>query len=174
MGAAVWPLLLALSSSGAHASGLIGKIVPPYPEGLHDAGGSCISESDDYARACDYSIGVLAADSEGDPEGDPEAQPTLRYVVAAKMAGREGQSALWKITDAQPYPKAAEDYQLQFGSCRVHGKDDERLAAVVRQSMDKEYLQDVIWARRLDLQSGKLVEVHPSAVDCINEAYFGL
>ncbi|WP_368561693.1 hypothetical protein [Pseudoxanthomonas sp. UTMC 1351] len=173
MGAAVWPLLLALSSSGAHASGLIGKIVPPYPEGLHDAGGSCISESDDYAHVCDYSIGVLAAGGGEGSQGD-EAEPTLRYVVAAKMAGRDGQSALWKITDAQPYPKAEEGYQLQFGSCRVHGKDDERLAAVVRQSMDQEYLQDVIWARRLDLPSGKLVEVQPSAVDCINEAYFGL
>lgn len=174
MPTAVWPLLLALSSSGAHASGLIGKIVPPYPEGLRDAGGSCISESDDYARVCDYSIGVLASTDGDDSEAGPEAEPALRYVVAAKMAGRDGQSARWKITDAQPYPKAAEGYQLQFGSCRIHGKEDDRLAAVVRQSMDEEYLQDVIWARRLDLPSGKLVEIQPTAVDCINEAYFGL
>jgi hypothetical protein len=174
MPAAAWPLLLALSSSGAHASGLIGKVVPPYPEGLRDAGGACISESDDHARVCDYSIGVLATADGEDSGTDPAAEPALRYVVAAKMAGRDGQSALWKITDAQPYPTAAEGYQLQFGSCRIHGKNDERLAAVVRQSMDKEYLRDVIWARRLDLQSGRLVEVDPAAVDCINEAYFGL
>jgi hypothetical protein len=168
-------VLLALSSSGAHASDLIGRVVPPYPEGLRDAGGTCISESDDYARVCDYSIGVLAADGgKSADDSDSLAEPVMRYVVAAKMAGRDGQSALWKITDAQPYPKAAEGYQLQFGSCRVHGKQDERLAAIVRQSMDEEYLQDVIWARRLDLQSGKLVEIRLTEVDCINEAYFGL
>lgn len=168
MRTAALPVLLALSSPGVHVSELIGRTVPPYPQGLRDAGGTCISESDDYARVCDYSIGVLADD------GDPEAEPVLRYVVAAKMAGRDGQSALWKITDAQPYPKAEDGYQLQFGNCRVHGKEDERLAAIVRQNMDKEYLTDVIWARRLDLPSGKLVEIQPAAVDCINEAYFGL
>lgn len=168
MRATAWPMLLALSSSGACASELIGRVVPPYPDGLHDIGGSCISDSDDYAHVCDYSIGVLAA------AADPGAEPAPRYVVAAKMAGRDGQSARWQITDAHPYPKAAEGYYLQFGTCRVHGKEDGRLAAVVRQKMDKEYSDDVIWARRFDLQSGKLVEVHPAAVDCINEAYFGL
>lgn len=169
MRAAAWPMLLALSTPAVFASDLIGRIVPPYPQGLRDAGGTCISESDDYARVCDYSIGVLAAEG-----GDTEAEPAMRYVVAAKMAGRDGQSARWMITDAQPYPQAGQGFQLQFGSCRVDGKQDERLAAVVRQSLDQEYLQDVIWARRLDLRSGKLVEVPPAAVDCINEAYFGL
>lgn len=174
MRAAVLPLLLALSSSGAYASELIGRIVPPYPDGLRDAGGTCISESDDYAHVCDYSIGVLAADVGGEAEGDPEAEPAPRYVVAAKLAGRDGQSALWKITDVQPYPEVVKGYHLQFGSCRVHGKADGRLAAIVRQDTDTEYLTDVIWARRLDLQSGKLAEVHQAAVDCINEAYLGL
>lgn len=170
----VLPLLLALASSGAYAFELIGRIVPPYPDGLRDAGGTCISESDDYEHVCDYSISVLAADGGEDPVGEPEAEPALRYVVAAKMAGRDGQVALWKITDAQAYPEAAEGYEMQFGNCRIHGKQDKRLAVVVRQSMDREYLQDVIWARRLDLPSGKLVEIAPAAVDCINEAYFGL
>lgn len=174
MRAVVLPLLLALSSSGAYASELIGRIVPPYPDGLRDAGGTCISGSGEYAHVCDYSIGVLADDGGGDPAGAPETEPAPRYVIAAKLAGRDGQSALWKITDAQPYPKAAEGYQLQFGSCRIHGKEDGRLAAVVRQDTNKEYLTDVIWARRLDLQSGKLAEVHPAAVDCISEAYLGL
>lgn len=169
MRATVWPVLLALSSSGACASELIGRIVPPYPDGLRDIGGSCISESDDYARVCDYSVGVLAEATD-----DDAAEPVPRYLVAAKMAGRDGQSALWKITDAHPYPKAAKDYYLQFGTCRVQGKEDERLAAVVRQKMDKEYSDDVIWARRFDLESGKLVEVPAETVDCLNEAYFGL
>lgn len=163
----LWWLLAAVPATG-WASGLVGRTVPPYPDGLQDIGGSCLSDSSDYDRVCDYSIGLLAEAAD-----DADAEPAPRYIVAARLAGRDGQQALWEITDAQPYPKVGEQFHLQTGSCRVDGHDDGMLAAVVRQDPAHEFLTEVAWARRLDLASGKFV---PAAgkVDCINEAYFGL
>lgn len=150
----------------AGAADLVGKTMPPYPEDLREVGGSCLSDSADPAHICDYSIGVLA-----DAVADPEADAVLRYVVAGRMAGRDGPLALWKITDAQPYPKVAKGFFWQAGSCRVDKVEDVKLVAVVRQDSGHEYLTDVAWARRLDLQSGKFSVIDPARVDCINEGY---
>ena len=166
MPARVALLILAMLPMAARAVELIGRTVPPYPDGLQDVGGSCLSDSTDPAHVCDFSIGLLA-----DADADPSAEVAPRYVVAGRMAGREGPLALWKITDAQPYPKAGKGYFWQAGSCRVDGADDAKVIAVVRQGAEHEYLTDVAWARRLDLKSGKFSVVEPSRVDCINEGY---
>jgi hypothetical protein len=159
-------LVLAVLPMAAGAVELIGKTMPPYPPGLRDIGGSCLSDSTDPAHVCDFSIGLLA-----DADTDPEAEPVPRYVVAGRMAGREGPLALWKITDAQTYPKVEKGYFWQAGSCRVDKVDDAKIIAVVRQSAEAEYLTDVAWARRLDLKSGKFSVLDPTRVDCVNEGY---
>ena len=159
-------LLLSMSPLVAGAVELIGKTVPPYPEGLQDIGGSCLSDSTDPEHVCDFSIGLLA-----DAHTDPEAEPVLRYVIAGRMAGREGPLALWKITDAQAYPKVATGFFWQAGSCRVDKVDDAKVIAIVRQAAEQEYLTDIAWARRLDLKSGKFSVLDPARVDCINEGY---
>lgn len=159
-------LVLATLPMAAGAVELIGKTVPPYPEGLQDVGGSCLSDSADPEHVCDFSIGLLA-----DAGTDSNAEPVLRYVVAGRMAGREGPLALWKITDMQPYPKVGKGFFWQAGSCRVDKVDDAKLIAVVRQDTEQEYLTDVAWARRLDLKSGKFSVVDPVRVDCVNEGY---
>ncbi|MET0717506.1 MAG: hypothetical protein ABWY34_03780, partial [Pseudoxanthomonas sp.] len=84
-------LTLAMLPLAAEAVELIGKTVPPYPQGLQDIGGSCLSDSADPAHVCDFSIGLLA-----DATADPNFEATPRYVVAGRMAGREGPLALWK------------------------------------------------------------------------------
>jgi hypothetical protein len=166
MSARIALLVLATLPSTVGAVELIGKTVPPYPAGLRDVGGSCLSDSTDPAHVCDFSIGLLA-----DAGTDPSAEPVLRYVVAGRMAGREGPLALWKITDAQPYPKTVKGYFWQAGSCRVDKVDDGKVIAVVRQGAEQEYLADVVWARRLDLESGRFSVIDPKRVDCINEGY---
>lgn len=178
-------LLLVMPGAGS-ASELIGRVVPPYPQGLQDIGGSCLSDSSDYERICDYSIGLLAevaanpnGDPDGDSNGDPvdepgsDAEAVPRYIVAGRLAGRDGQQALWEITDALPFPKAGKQFHLQIGSCRANGNDDGKVVAIVRQDLKNELLTDVAWARRLDLASGKFMPVS-GKVDCINEAYYGL
>lgn len=167
-----WPaLLLSLAlPRTAGAVELVGITMPPYPEGLREVGGACLSDSTDSSHVCDYSIGLLA-DANAEPDAGPDAEPLLRYVTAGRLAGRDGPSALWKITDAQAYPKVAKGFFWQAGTCRVDKVDDPKVIAVVRQGLEQEYLRDVAWARRLDLRSGKFVAVDPARVDCINEGY---
>lgn len=159
-------LLLAMVPMGAGAVELIGMTVPPYPNGLRDVGGSCLSDSKDPEHVCDFSIGLLA-----DAGNDPNLEPVLRYVVAGRMVGRDGPLALWKLTDAQTYPKVGKEYFWQAGSCRVDKVDDGKVVAVVRQGGEHEYLTDIAWARRLNLESGKFSTIDPVRVDCINEGY---
>ena len=159
-------LLLVSSPLVAGAVELVGKTMPPYPEGLREVGGNCLSDSAGLEHVCDYSIGFLA-----DASDDPEAEAVLRYVVAGRLAGRDGSNALWKITDALAYPKTAKGFFWQAGSCRIDKVADAQVLAVVRQGVEAEYLDDVAWARRLDLKTGKFVVVDPARVDCINEGY---
>jgi hypothetical protein len=167
-----WPaLLLSLAlPQTAGAVELIGKTMPPYPEGLREVGGACLSDSTDTGHVCDYSIGLLA-DAGADPDDDPDAEPLMRYVTAGRLIGRDGPLALWKVTDAQAYPKVVKGFFWQAGTCRVDKVDDPKVIAVVRQGLEQEYLADVAWARRLDLKSGKFAAVDPTRVDCINEGY---
>ena len=162
---AVAGMLAASAWASAGTVELIGKTMPPYPDQLQDMGGACVSDSLDPAHVCDYSIAVLGAAT------GAGAEPQPRYVVAGRMAGREGRTALWKITDAQPYPEVAAGFSWQVGSCRLDKVDDGRVVAIVRQDRQQEYLPEVSWARRLELASGKFTTLAPSRVDCVNEGY---
>lgn len=167
--ALAWGMSL-LAPLSITASDLVGQVVPPYPEGLDELGGSCVSESSDHARVCDYSVGVLAS-----RPADDAQEPVSRFVIAGKMAGRDGDRARWEITDALPYPGGKRGYYLQFGTCRVNGQDDPRVAAIVRQNDGaQEWLKDIAWAGRLELPAGRFTALDVKAVDCINEAYYGL
>ena len=158
--------LLALLPMPAAAVELAGRTVPPYPGGLQDVGGACVSDSPDPAHVCDFSIGVLA-----DAAAGTDDEPALRYVVAGRMAGRDGTHALWKITDVLPYPTVGRGYSWQAGSCRVDQVDDGKVIALVNHSAGQEYLTDIAWARRLDLHSGKFSVLDPARVDCLNEGF---
>ncbi|HVK50709.1 MAG TPA: hypothetical protein VM469_03095 [Pseudoxanthomonas sp.] len=158
----VWPM-------SVWAGDLVGQIVPPYPQGLHDIGGSCMTLTPGYAHICDYSVGVLA-----DAANDDELAPVIRWLVAGRMVGRDGSQARWLITDAVAYPKTESGYHLQMGSCRLAGREDGQVIAVVRDDSEGELLKDVHWARRVALPAGKFVELDPRSVDCLNEAYLGL
>lgn len=159
-------LMFAPSLACAGAPELIGQTMPPYPDGLRDVGGTCLSDGSPGAAICDYSIGMLGRENE-----DPSLEPSISYVVAGRLAGRDGPLAVWKITDAKPYPKAARGYYWQAGGCRVDRQQDANIVAVVRAGLDGEYLTDVIWAQRLDLGTGRFTALEPSHVDCINEGY---
>ncbi|MEL1263565.1 hypothetical protein [Pseudoxanthomonas putridarboris] len=158
-----------LASTGSPGAELVGRVVPPYPDGLQDVGGSCVSDSSDPLRVCEYAITLLAS-APVDAPGEPEP----RYLIAGRMAGREGAHARWQVTDAVPYPDAVPGYYLQFGTCRLDGQDDSRVAAIVRQHGMQEWLKDIAWAGRIELPAGRFTVLDAKAVDCINEAYYGL
>ena len=163
-----WVLLLLALPLGANAveHALVGRTMPPYPDGLREVGGICLADSRNPGAVCDHSIGLLA-----DTSNDPDAAAVMRYVVAGRMEGRDGTVALWKITDALPYPAVGQDYFWQAGSCRLDRVEDGKVIAVVRHDLEQEYSRDVAWARRLELESGKFVMVEPERVDCLNEGY---
>jgi hypothetical protein len=164
-----WSMAL-LAPVSVTTTDLIGRVMPPYPGGLDELGGSCVTGSTDAAHVCDYSVGVLAT-----PAADPAGEPVPRFVVAGQLAGRDGPRAQWRITDAQPYPAGRSDYYLQFGTCRVNGQDDARVAALVRQhGTTTEWVKDVAWAGRLRLPDARFDVLDARTVDCINEAYYGL
>lgn len=143
----------------------VGQVMPPYPEGLEDIGGSCVDDRNGYRNLCNFSIGVLAESG-----ADSEGGLAPRYAIAGKEIGRDGSRALWQITDVAEIPGVEPGFGWQSATCRINGEDDARVIAVVRYE-DAEYLKDVAWARKLDLDSGRFVVPDLAAVDCLNEGY---
>ncbi len=142
----------------------------PYPAGLDELGGSCVSDSVEPARVCDYSVAAPASPAAVDG-GEPD--PAFRD---CRPTGRpRRRPAQWRITDALPYHTGRPGYYLQFGTCRVNGRDDARVAAIVRQhDTSTEWLKDIAWAGRLRLPDARFDVLDARTVDCINEAYYGL
>lgn len=155
------------SAADAAAAALVGLEVPPYPDGLEEITGTCISPSTDPAQVCSHGIGVI-----GRASANPARSAMPLYIVANRSAGRDGATARWIVTDAIAHPPAEEGAWVQAGTCAVDGKDDARVVALVADQPDAERLR-ASWARRMDFDSGRFGEVDPATVDCINEG-FGL
>ncbi|UQD76225.1 hypothetical protein JEY40_17740 [Bradyrhizobium japonicum] len=149
-------LFLAMTCS-AHAEDLVGKRVPPFPDGMKQGGGTCISAG--TRDPCPRVVGTLM-----DATGKEVA------VYASILDGRDEKGKPFSIvTDMIPYPKLRKAHHLDWGSCRYDNVEDEAVIAVVRESR-RTRLPAVDWAYRVDRTSGKLVKVDPARVDCYNTA----
>lgn len=142
---------------------LVGKIVPPYPAGLDELQGSCISGGPLPAQVCDYSLTVV-----GRFAADRAQGATATQILAMRNLDPGARQARWMVTDAAAVPKPRKDYVLQIGTCRIDGVGNANIVAFVRHG-DREYSRDVRWARQLDIASGILVPVAAKRVDCLNE-----
>lgn len=152
MKTAAW--FAAMIPAAALADGLVGSTIPPYPDGVVHEQGACIA-------GCDFSIGILE---------DSSSVPKMLF--AARLAGRDDAGkARWTVTDALPFPALPEDYFLALTTCEVDGKQDEAIVAAVRGSEVEEWLEDVMWARRFDVATGKFVEHKSTGVRCLNEGW---
>lgn len=160
MKTAAW--LSALLPAAALADGLVGSTIPPYPVGLVNEQGACIARTlGGVARACDFSIGIL------EDEGS-----VPRSLFGARLAGRDDKGrARWTVTDAVPYPDFPKGYILAMATCEADGKKDETIVAVVRATEEEEWLADVLWARRYDLNTEKFVDHPIQGVRCLNEGW---
>lgn len=147
-------LLAAVIPAAALADGLVGATIPPYPAGVVHEQGACIAD-------CDFSIGILE-----DASGAPQT------LFGARLAGRDDAGkAGWIVTDALPFPAMPEGYLLALTTCEADGKKDEAIVAAVRASEAQEWLDDVVWARRFDLDTGMFVEHASTGVRCLNEGW---
>lgn len=144
---------------------LIGKTLPPYPAGLDELQGICIAGGPSPDRICDYGLQVI-----GRPNADPNSEATPTQVLAARNIEPEADHARWRVTDAVAVPKPRKGYALQIGSCRLDRVDGAPVVAFVRHG-EREYSRDVLWARQLDIATGKLLPVVVKRVDCINEGF---
>jgi hypothetical protein len=147
----------------AEALALIGRTVPPYPDGLGELQGGCVPGGDTIERACDFGLAVI-----GDNVGEDSA--TARYLIASRNTDSAAETPTWQISDAVDAPALAAGFELQLLGCRINGEDDSGLVAAVRYGED-EYSSDITWARRYDTASGKLADVPLDQVDCGNPGY---
>ncbi len=143
-------------ASGAAA--LVGKTVPPYPDGLEETSGICVAGGEGLERVCDFGLAVV-----GNRTAD--AEPSARYLLATRNTGTDAKEPQWAVTDAVDTPDIDAGYVLQIVDCRLDGVTAPGLAVVVRHG-DAEYSSDVTWARRLDTATGKLGDVPADSVDC--------
>jgi hypothetical protein len=145
------------------AAALIGQTMPPYPEGLVEAQGVCVSGGEGLERVCDFGIAVL-----GRENGE---YTSSMYLVASRNADPDASRPEWNITDAIDAPVAKEGYDLQLGACRVDGEMRGDIVALVRHSEEQEYSSDIAWKKSHDAKSGKFADIDRGRVDCVNPGY---
>jgi hypothetical protein len=146
------------AASGAAA--LIGKTVPPYPDGLEEASGSCVAGGEGLEHACDFGVATI-----GNRAASGEV--SVRYLLASRNIDTAAKQPQWEVTDAVDAPSIDSGYDLQIAGCRLNGADAPGLVAVVRHG-DAEFSSDATWARRFDTATGKLSDIPVDSVDCAN------
>jgi hypothetical protein len=142
-------------------AGWIGKIVPPYPDGVTETTGTCIGSAQfDPATLCDHAFAVL---------DDPQSK--LRVVLALEQAPHFGKLPLWRIVDAVELDDPGDrSVQVATGICQQRGVDDAGLVALVRLA-EREWLAPVLRAWRFDVTAGKLLPVPVAGIRCRNEGF---
>ncbi len=155
--------LAAASSVAADASadGWIGRIVPPYPDGVIQTSGTCIGDPQAHqGPLCEHAFAVL---------DDPQSK--LRSILALEQAPHFGQQPLWRIVDAlEPDEMDDRSVDVAAGTCQVQATDDSAVVALVLPT-DTEWLAPVLRAWRFDTGAGKLVAIPVTGVRCRNEGF---
>jgi hypothetical protein len=141
-------------------SGWIGKIVPPYPDGIVETSGNCIGDAAaGPAAICDHAIAVL---------DDP--QSGLRTILALAQVPHFGKQPLWRIADAlEPDELVDRGIEVAAASCQREARDDAAVVALVRPT-DREWLAP-LRAWRFDAAAGKLLPLAVADVRCHNEGF---
>lgn len=144
-----------LPSLPAVASGLIGSIVPPYPNHMSSNMGSCIPHGDEF---CAYSIASLSKD-------DGSVVAVLAKQFINDIAGEPS----WKIIDMLDAPAQNDGLIWAFEECHIDGAQDFSVVGLVSYKDMGGWLEadKTIWAVQLDVSTQKLVMPEPSRVECI-------
>lgn len=139
------------------ADELVGRIVPPYPDGLREWRGSCIAATPEIDDPCATALAVLGNDD-----------AALEYIIATRLDHRDDNgNAFWRVTDVAAYPRVASGFSFETGTCAVGDRDDLGVMAVVRQTTAETW-RDATWALRLNATSGRFEQLTPARVACSN------
>jgi hypothetical protein len=142
-------------------TGWIGRIVPPYPDGVTETSGTCIGDAQaEAASICEHAFAVL---------DDPQSK--LRTILALEQAPHFGKLPLWRIVDAlEPDELADRNIQVATGTCQQRETDDATVVALVRLA-EQEWLSPVLRAWRFEVAAGKLLPIPVTDVRCRNEGF---
>lgn len=138
---------------------LIGKNVPQYPKGVESKYGSCIAYPLGWERACDVAVAELRYE-----DGVPYA------VIVQKEVGRNGDKAVWLVTDQVEWPKQPDKTYVSFGPCLQNSESGKAIIALVAVT-EEQWFKAIQWAKEIDLTTGKFVSIPPSSVKCENEGW---
>ncbi len=151
-----------LLSTLANAGGsLVGSTIPPVPSGLQNQLGACVGEDPSYEHACDYSVGILQDDA---------GVPKIVYGGRLKVQDKSGHH-IWLVLDTFDVPTLPKGYQLSYADCGPNGEVDATIVAAVRFDISKDLLDEVLWAKRLDLKAGRFVDLPVRGLKCVNAAF---
>lgn len=150
--------MLACCGTAASAD-LVGRVVPPYPDGLASIEGSCIGPLDPET-GCGWSLGVLS-----------DAAGTPRFVVAERSLRRVDGMPEWYVLDAIAHPILGDSQRLVHGLCESAGDADPGIVAVVDAASDVEWYEDVQAAWGFDRDAGAFVPLDPADVRCLDEGH---
>ena len=141
-------------------------VVPPYPGGVHELGGSCIGQGPSGDAMCAVSVAVLKDEQSG--TRTILAMRRLHHFDGSPVGGDR---PLGLVTDALE-PEALDDAgnDVSIGLCQRDAQPDSRIVAVIRPDMDTEWYTrfDGVW--RLD-EAGRFEPMPPEGVRCLNEGY---
>ncbi|MDH5445942.1 MAG: hypothetical protein OEY52_10315 [Gammaproteobacteria bacterium] len=146
-------------SASAYAENLIGKVVPPYPDGLKSRQGACISVELGDNKFCDYAVEELQ-----------EIGKKPHTIVIKKQIGRKGKKAIWKITDQIDYPEIRKGEYLTFAGCKVNNVFDQTVMAVVSFT-ESQFHKATSWAAIVNLKSGLVTKIQPNGIECDNAGW---
>lgn len=152
--------MVAVASAGGPV--LIGKVVPPYPDGMKSNTGSCVGSGMEPEELCARSIITL-----------DDGEDRTVQLLAAKFVDRLGDEPRWRITDAVPYPALRRDELVAIATCQRDGVDDAGVLAIIDTGLEGasglDMLPAVRWALRLDRKTGRFMRISPARVRCYNE-----
>lgn len=94
-------------------------------------------------------------------------------IFAGRYARIEADKVRSKVTDYVEYPEVPDGYTFVHYGCQLNGRDDDTVMGVLKSNdnpdADNPWLGTAIWARKLDLTTGKFMKQDPAAVKCLFE-----
>lgn len=155
----IFTFFVCSTANADNLNSLINKVVPAYPAELEVYEASCISDALGVEHGCDISIKILKVKN-----GNP-ISILAEKVIKNNLQGTS--QAQWLVTDQVQYPKIGADEFLVLSRCRLNGKFDSTILAVVVESKT-EWIEAKGWARKVDLSTGKFLVMNASGIQCEN------
>ena len=151
----IWAICtVSVLTAGCQAS-LIGRVIPPWPAGLHEGQGNCFNS----AHVCEAGLGVL---------NDQANVPKVIYAWI-RPDQKVSQLPAYRVTDTIRFPQLHGSQLWERGVCRNGSTPDDTIMALVEPAKT-EWLSASEWAYRVDKSSGRFVRLDPRLVDCYDTA----